>query len=249
MRMRLLMTGTGNAFAKSYFNNNALIQSGSYNFMIDFGQTAPLALHHMNIPLDQINGVLITHLHADHTGGLEELAFQSLYRYGHANGKIQLFIANTLVDQLWENTLKAGLWNEGGGFVSLEQYFDVHALQEKERYVITDQLSIELIQTEHIPHKKSYSVFINDDIFYSSDMVFNRSLLEHVVYERGCRLIFHDCQLEGEGIVHASLKELMTLPEDIQSRIYLMHYSDTMPSYIGKTGFMTFIEQQKAYDF
>lgn len=248
MSIRLQMAGTGNAFAKSFFNNNAFIQSDSYHLMIDFGQTAPLALHHMNVPLDQVHGVLITHLHADHTNGLEELAFQSLYRYGHANGKIQLFIADSLVDQLWENTLKAGLLNEKDGYSALEHYFDVRPLKAKERYAITDHLSVELIQTEHVPGKLSYSVFINNHIFYSSDMVFNRQLLEHVVYERGCAYIFHDCQLEGEGRVHATLSELLTLPEDLQSRIYLMHYSDTMPSYIGKTGLMTFIEQHRTYE-
>ena len=217
--------------------------------MIDFGQTAPLALYQMNIPLNHIHGVLITHLHSDHTGGLEELAFQSMYRYGHQNGKIKLFIAETLVDCLWENTLKAGLLYNKGGINSLEQYFEVHPIKEKERIIINEGLSFELIQTDHIPEKPSYSVFINDNIFYSADITFSPSLLEHVVYERKCDVILHDCQLKGVGLVHTTLDELLSLPEDIQSRIYLMHYDDEMPEFMGRTGQMQVIEQTKLYEF
>ena len=249
MSIQFQMVGTGDAFAKAYFNNNALIQVDTFKFMIDFGQTAPLALHQLQYTLDQIDGVLITHLHADHTGGLEELAFQSMYRYGHKNGKIQLYIADTLVDALWENTLKAGLTFEKGGINTLSHYFDVHLFQEGKRYTITDGLTIELIKTPHIPDKLSYSLFINDNIFFTADMIFNRPLVEYAIYERKCSIVMHDCQLIGSGLVHSTLDELLTLPEDIQSKIYLMHYDDNMPKFIGKTGLMRFLEQQKLYVF
>jgi hypothetical protein len=39
------------------------------------------------------------------------------------------------------------------------------------------------------------------------------------------------------------------LPERIQERISLMHYSDDMEQWIGKTGAMRFIEQHKVYTF
>ncbi len=249
MSIRLQMVGTGNAFAKAYFNNNALIHSRDFKFMIDFGHTAPTALHHMQIPLSQINGVLITHLHGDHTFGLEELAFQSMYRYGHKHGKIKLYIAEELVVPLWDYSLKGSMLNSRDGINTLDYYYDVHPVQPGELVAITPELTIELIRTDHIPQKPSYSVFINDHIFYTADMIFNRSVLEYALYERNCKVILHDCQLTGMGMVHATLTELLTLPEEIQSHIYLMHYDDDMPDYIGKTGSMSFIEQHKIYEF
>lgn len=246
--IRLRMAGTGNAFAKTFFNNNAMIESPNHRFMIDFGQTAPLSLHQMNIPLNQVNDVLITHLHSDHHGGLEELAFQSMFRYGHDNGKIRLWIAHDLVGPLWENTLKGGLSFGNGGTVTLDSYFEVRLMEEGRTYSITDELSVELVSTPHIPGKPNYALFINGDIFYSGDTVFNRPLLDHAIRDRKCRILLHECQLEGEGAVHTELAELLTLPEDVQARIKLMHYEDVMPNYIGKTGAMQFLEQHRYYD-
>jgi ribonuclease BN (tRNA processing enzyme) len=248
MTIQLQMAGTGSAFAKAFFNNNALIHSGDFKLMIDFGQTAPMALHKLQIPLNQLNAVLITHLHADHIFGLEELAFQSMYRYGHKNGKIKLYLAEVLVDQLWEHSLKGGLLNTKDGINTLDHYFDVQPIQAGVPYTLHEGLTIEIIQTDHVPQKLNYSVFINDSIFYTADMTFNRAILEYALYERQCHTILHDCQLQGMGMVHAALAELLTLPSDMQSHIYLMHYDDNMPDFIGKTGQMRFIEQHKIYD-
>ncbi len=45
MNLELQMIGTGSAFAKTYFNNNALLTDGAFTLLIDCGVTAPLALH------------------------------------------------------------------------------------------------------------------------------------------------------------------------------------------------------------
>lgn len=41
MSLQLQMLGTGSAFAKKYFNNNALLGDGSFTLLIDCGITAP----------------------------------------------------------------------------------------------------------------------------------------------------------------------------------------------------------------
>ena len=95
----------------------------------------------------------------------------------------------------------------------------------------------------------SFSILLNDHIFYSGDLTFDAALLQDLVHKRKCDHILHDCQLDGAGTVHTTLTELLTLPEDIQERVTLMHYGDTMPSFVGKTGKMSFIEQHKTYFF
>jgi ribonuclease BN (tRNA processing enzyme) len=244
------MLGTGGAFAKTYYNNNALLFSDGFTLLIDCGITAPRALHELNIRPDQLDGIFISHQHADHVGGLEEIAFRLLYAYG--GKRIKLFVPEELKTPLWEHTLKGGMENPAEGLTELSNFFEVIPLQEGVAASIHGNLRIEPIKTVHIANKPSFSLIINDSLFYSSDIVFSPELLKWVCEERRCRYILHDCQLRGPGIVHAALEDLLTLPEHIQSRMYLMHYGNDMDdpeSCLGKTGKMTFLRQHELYTF
>jgi len=241
--LKLQMLGTGSAFAKAFYNNNALLTVEGQTLMIDCGITAPQAVFELGYTFGDIDAVLITHIHADHIGGLEEFAFQMKFIYGR---KPVLYLADKLVEALWENSLKGGLYQEENP--TLDSYFDVHPLPEGIPHEIFPGLRIQLLPTKHIPSKPNYSLLINESIFYSGDTVFDPDLLQSLVSERNVRLIFHDCQLHPPGVVHACLPQLLTLPQDIQSLVYLMHYGDDQPTYIGKTGAMKFIEQHKVYE-
>ena len=244
MGLQLQMLGTGSAFAKNYYNNNALLDDGTFTLLIDCGVTAPLALHRLGMSFNDIDAVLITHIHADHVGGLEELAFKTKFTFKR---KMILYITEELAHSLWEHTLKGGLYQEGE-ISSLEDIFDVRLLQPLKPQYISESMTLELIPTQHIPGKASYSLYLNESIFYSSDMTFAPSLLQHLVQERGCRTIFHECQLSGPGEVHTTLQELLALPEEIQKMTYLMHYADDRDDYINQTGEMTFLEQNLIYE-
>lgn len=245
MKLTLQMLGTGSAFAKTYFNNNALILDGDFSLLLDCGVTAPMVLHRLGRSVETLDAVLITHIHADHVGGVEELAFKLKFR---DNRKMPLYIAETLIKPLWENTLRGGLYQEG--FITcLEDVFDVRPMKPGIPVQISPGIRAELIHTQHIPGKNSYSIYFNDRIFYSADMIFNPGLLTQLVQERDCEVILHECQLEGRGEVHTTLQELLSLPESIQKRIYLMHYGDDMQNYQGHTNLMQFLEQQRLYEF
>ncbi|MFC5453193.1 MBL fold metallo-hydrolase [Paenibacillus aestuarii] len=243
MSLHIQMVGTGSAFAKTLYNTSALLINEYGKILIDCGASVPKALHELNIQPDQLDGIVISHIHADHVAGLEEIAFRLLYQYN--NKRIKLFITEPLAEILWEHTLKGSMHNLAEGFTGLTDYFDVTFLAENTPAKLLPGLVIEPIRTLHIQDKISYSFFINNKTFYSADVRFNEQLLLQVVHERGCHTILHDCQLTGHGAVHATLAELLTLPADVQQRIYLMHYDDTMPQYIGQTGRMRFIQQHQ----
>lgn len=238
----LQMLGTGSAFAKRFYNNNALLESGGRTLLLDCGITAPRALFELGRGFDEIDAILITHIHADHVGGLEEMAFQMKFIFRR---KPVLYVAEALIEPLWENSLRGGLEQED--LRSLEDYFEVRPLTPGTPTELLPGLKAELLQTPHIPNRPSYSILFNDFFFYTADMVFDGDLLDHLVEKRGVTAIFHDCQLHPPGIVHADLSRLLTLPEHIQRIVYLMHYGDDQPAFVGRTGPMTFIEQHAKY--
>lgn len=243
MGLKLQMLGTGSAFAKKNYNNNALIFSDDYTLMIDCGITAPMSLYKLGKRWDDIDAVLITHMHADHVGGLEEFAFQMKYVYGR---RPVLYLAQDLAQPLWEQTLRGGL--SESGTERLEDFFDVRLLTEGTEAQISQNLKVRLIRTPHIPGKPSYSIVLNSNIFYSADMTFQPELLASLVKEYGCRQIFHECQLRGPGQVHTTLDELLSLPKDIRNKISLMHYGDEWTEFEGKTGGMPFLREHEIYE-
>ncbi|CAH8769794.1 MBL fold metallo-hydrolase [Paenibacillus dendritiformis] len=240
MTLRIQMIGTGSAFAKKYFNNNALIYTKTGKLLVDCGITAPQALYHLGVSFDELDGVLISHIHGDHVGGLEEYAFQMKFRY---HRKPKLFIAAPLVGPLWEHTLKGGLTQEG--LTCLEDAFEVHPIEPGQTLKLLSGLKVKLLETPHIPGKRSFSFLFNDTFFYSADMQFQPDLLRWLVEKQGVMTIFHDCQLLGKAEVHAGLDDLLTLPDFIQERLWLMHYGDERDAFEGKTGRMRFVKQQE----
>ncbi|MBP3964319.1 MBL fold metallo-hydrolase [Paenibacillus lignilyticus] len=242
-RLDIQMLGTGSAFAKTYFNTNALFYTDRHTLLLDCGTTALLSMHQLGKSVNEIDAVLISHIHADHIGGLEEFAFQMKFVY---NRKPKLFIHESLVNSLWESSLKGGLLQDE--CAALEDYFEVLPLQTGVSTELLPGFVVQAIHTEHIPNKLSYSFLINENFFYSADMRFNPDLLEQLV-QQGVQTIFHDCQLKPPGVVHASLQELQSLPAYIQERIWLMHYDDSKPKDLDKEGVMRFVEQHKRYTF
>ncbi|AEO93647.1 metal-dependent hydrolase [Bacillus phage G] len=223
--------GTGSAFTKTQCHTSVLIGVDNKKYLLDCGFKVPQTLHDMGIKMADIDGIIISHVHADHTGGLEEFGFMGLYVL---NKKFDLFLANDVVKELWDKTLAGGMEQLSDGIGKLDTFFNVNAFDDLKEFNING-LKVLPIKTKHVGDEKpSYSFVIDDRVFYSADMVFNRQLVETLNNEN-IEVFFHDCQLfTQENGVHASLEELSTLPEEIRRKIQALHYGDNYSDFEDK---------------
>ena len=79
-RLSLFFIGTGSAFVKNNFQNNLLIIKGDNHILVDCGTLCPFALeNHYHTKITEIENVILTHPHADHIGGVEEMVLMDKY--------------------------------------------------------------------------------------------------------------------------------------------------------------------------
>jgi ribonuclease BN (tRNA processing enzyme) len=81
--MRLTVIGSGDAFGSGgRFNTCFMIEARDKNVLLDFGASSLVALKSRQIDPNSIDGIILSHLHGDHFGGLPFLLldFQFLSR-------------------------------------------------------------------------------------------------------------------------------------------------------------------------
>ncbi len=267
MVLTLTFLGVGSAFAKRSFHSNALIEAWTdgpsrqdkpdCTLLIDFGATGPTALHQLKskpgfaylnvggvINYPAIQRVLVTHLHSDHIGGLEEMAGMRRHFFGRdlsgAGVKPTLIGTPEVLTDLWAHSLSGGLSATGGALLALEDYFEVQPVQpygteHPDRISLLDRFEFALIPTDHLYVSRrfdwpSYAVLMTDTAqdataVLSGDTRFDGETLARLMAD--ARVSFHDVQLEDTpNPVHALLSELRTLPEHTRKKTFLYHYGD-----------------------
>src|SRR5579862_6482503 len=124
--MKLTFLGTGSAFTVSgnYQSNMVLESDTKKMLLIDCGSDARHSLNELGLSYRDIHSVYVSHLHADHVGGLEWLAFNT--KFDSTIQKPNLFISEHLVHDLWNKTLSGGLSSIQDEIVTLSSFFQVH---------------------------------------------------------------------------------------------------------------------------
>jgi len=79
--LKINFVGTGSAFTMDNYQTNALVTlDNGYRLLVDCGGDVRRALRqHAGATHSDIDGVYISHLHNDHIGGLEWLAFAARF--------------------------------------------------------------------------------------------------------------------------------------------------------------------------
>ena len=245
--MKLLFLGSASGLvrdAKNFQSNMLLITDKGKKLLIDCGTDIRFSLLKADYLPRDIDAVYVSHLHADHIGGLEWLALQR--KFVAQNGGPELIIHEQLIDRMWDHSLSGGLKTLQEKEATLNDYFKVCAVKDKEHYE-WDDLQLYLVKTVHVHSNKkllpSYGLEIKYKgkfFFITTDAQFTLERFED--YYHRASLIFHDCEtMEIPSGVHAHFNELNTLDPAIKAKMWLYHYNDgTLPD-AATHGFLGFI--------
>jgi hypothetical protein len=259
----LCFAGVGSAGAKKNHNTSLIIAKGGKTLLVDVGRNIPDALFSKGINTWDFDAYHITHSHADHIGGVEELFLMSRYA---AKRKPEIIITENYQRELWEFSLKGGCeFNEG----ELLRFSDFVTpvrpswIQERPRemYRYTwNGIELIIFRTIHVPGdvlawERAYwstGLLIDGRIIFTGDTRFDPTIFTDLsgLLKGQPEAIFHDCQLAGPGTVHATYTELRTLPDALRSVMHLTHYGDQFENFDpAKDGFAGFAQPWKIYAY
>ena len=176
--LALYFVGTGSAFAKTLNQNNLLIIKGNDHLAIDCGTEFSNALHSVGVPIPAIRNFLITHSHADHIGGLEEVMMFGRYI---VQAKPNMIITPVYQKILWEQSLAGGAARSESKGLGFEDFFNVMRPKKLKGYpretfeANLGGINIKMPRTKHIPDDArswrdsqwSCGIIIDDRVFYT----------------------------------------------------------------------------------
>jgi glyoxylase-like metal-dependent hydrolase (beta-lactamase superfamily II) len=216
--MRVFPIGVGTAFGRRLFNTNSIFQFDNGEFLlVDCGFTASRSLETIGLSVLDVENLFISHLHADHIGGIEELVLNKKLKLGQ---KVNLFVNAKLADGLWQS-IRGGLEFTQLGRLGLEDYFDVHSHVDG---FDLQGINFSSHPTLHIEGMLSFDIgsggfLLTGDTVFSRDYVVNRV--------QNFDTVVHDCSFNNHQKVHAYYEDLIA-NRDLFNDLYVIHYEDNI---------------------
>lgn len=234
--MKIKFLGTGSAFTLKNFQSNMVIEQNGKRLLLDAGGDIRFSLKDSGLSYKDIDAIYISHLHSDHCGGIETLAFCSYFDPAMKDRKIKLFGNGELLRKGWEDTWKGGLESYQGKLLNLNDYFDVNPVRPNTSFW-WEGIQLDTVQAIHIMNGyslvPSYGLMIKQEktspktIFWTSDTQFCPAQL--LDFYKASDLIIQDCETNSfKSGVHANFTDLATLPADIKKKMVLIHYNDNI---------------------
>jgi ribonuclease BN (tRNA processing enzyme) len=235
VKIKFLGSGSAWVFAEENFQSNILISKEvdgyERNFLYDAGTTISESLEYHKIKPQDIDTLFISHLHADHSGGVEDLGFKTYFQqFPFGVDKITLCGTYDILSEGWDKSWRGGMENLSNETATLETYFETKYLEEHEP-IIFFETTIRPVKTIHVETDKrvvpSYGLFVegdNKNVFITGDSIYQPNQF-HPSYMRA-DIIFQDCDFnEYEGGVHAQFHQLCNLPKEFKRKMWLYHFA------------------------
>lgn len=226
--LSFLILGIGDFFSKLYYHTHFVIFADKFPVLVDCPDPLPKTLYEasqksgINISLDDIDHIILTHLHGDHSNGLESLGF---YNHFMRKAKPVIHTIPEVRKVMWKNKLKASMSPKTNkifekiGEFKMEDFFRLKILQPGKSHTIKG-MKICIRHTKHFIPCFGFKVnYKGRSLGYSSDTAFDP---DHIEFLSECDLILHETNHEG----HTKYKMLQSLPGKIRKKIRLIHIYD-----------------------
>lgn len=226
--LRLLALGVGDAFSSLYYSSCFALEADGAWLLVDCPHPIRKIMREassaagISLDVENLLAVAVTHLHADHCSGLEDLAY---YSHFLLHRRPSLAMHPDASARLWEGHLSAGMeWSKSvtDGTLSrrsLADYFDLIPLSDVQP-VDVGPFRIECRKTLHTIPTTAFRIHAGGRcVGYSTDTAYDPTLIDWL---SAADLIIHET---NHGI-HTPYEKLLALPAVIRDKIRLIHYPD-----------------------
>lgn len=252
--MELLFLGSGSAHtlgADNFQSNMILIADSGRRLLIDCGSDVRWSLARQGLSHLDITDIYISHLHADHVGGLEYIGFQT--KFDPRCRRPRLYLEASLVDPLWNHALRGGMGIISGMETKLETFFDVHIVTANNPFE-WEGTRLEPVPAVHVSSPRatvhSYGLLIERDghrTFLTTDTQFTPGRL--AAHYGRADLIFHDCETgPARTGVHAHYDDFVHLPAAVRAKTWLYGYPPGLLPDATAAGFLGFVRAGQSFE-
>lgn len=225
----VLVTGTGDGFSQTRYSASFLVRASGSLTAIEcpgmFGKVLRDAAlkSGWDVSVADVDDVVVTHIHGDHSNGLELYGYYKFFAQGR---KPRVYALGDVFRSMWSGKLRGSmgtmLLDAKTGrrkAMAFGDYFKKVVLHEGVANKVNG-LSVDVYRTMHsVPTSALRIRFRGGSIGYSSDTSFDPALIDFL---SGCDVIFHET---GHGI-HTDYRELGRLSPSLRRRIRLIHVPD-----------------------
>lgn len=219
--------GVGDAFSAQYYSSCLAVEADGRWLLVDCPHPIRKILRESGaaagepLDIDRFDAVVITHLHADHSSGLEGYGYFSWF----VLRRKPILVTHPIVrERLWDASLAAGMErlldpSMHAHEMEFDDYFRHQALDESAAIEV-GPFSIECRRTvHHIPTTALRIRACGRTLAYSADTAFDPELIGWLAESD---LVIHETNYG----VHTPYEKLAALPAELRSRMRLIHYPD-----------------------
>ncbi|MGF1580819.1 MAG: MBL fold metallo-hydrolase [Gemmataceae bacterium] len=228
-KFKVLVLGIGDAFSAFHYSSCLALHADSSWWLLDCPHPIRKIVREaatkasLSLDLDEFSGILLSHLHADHSSGVESYAYYMQYVVQRGRGV--LYAHPEVSKKLWPGKLAGSMeWSvhpgQGPKRRDLSDFLELKDLSENHP-VQVGPFSVECRFTGHsIPTTAFRITACGRTLGCSADATFDPHLISWL---DEADLIIHEA---GFGPTHTPYDKLHALPKATREKMRLIHCPD-----------------------